>query len=602
MNSIDDDKVRVRHVDAGALENLLDSGLQPALAASLAARGVFRVEDIAVDLERLYPYQALKGAEDMAAMLLDCIASKQKIAVVADYDCDGNGAASVAVRGLRMFGADVVYVVPDRKIHGYGLTPTVVDLAISEHNPDVLVTVDNGIASFDGIDAAHAAGRRVFVTDHHLPGDFLPDADVIVNPCQPGCDFPSKNLAGVGVIYYVLLATRAEAYQRGLIASQESVPIESLLDIVALSTVADVVKLDSNNRILVESGLRLIRSGNAKPLIRELLSVCGIPEDEVTTQTLGFTLGPRINAAGRIRNMAIAIDGMISDDILETAEIARQLHTINAERQSMEAEMREVAEIDLQAINVDNVYGATFFDESYHEGIVGLLASRIKDATNRPTIVFASSGADSLKGSGRSVDGLHLRDALDVVTKQYPHLIEKFGGHSAAAGLTVSRANYEEFASAFDSVVKRMIPPESLTRTVVTDGSFAGELTLEAAELFGMFPWGQGFPEPSFVDEFEVVSQRVVGAKHLKLLLRKDGRDADAIFFGRTVPLPGASRLLYRLGVNSFRGARTLQLVVSDVILASTLTPRADETAFTPTLARSAGSAVPANVRPRGAW
>jgi single-stranded-DNA-specific exonuclease len=556
---------------------LEQAGVHPLLARLLAARGVRAADELDDSLARLLPPDSLKGNVEAGRLLADAIQQRLRLCVVADYDCDGATACAVALRGLVMLGADpanVRYVVPDRAVHGYGLTPAIVDLARGLR-PDVLVTVDNGIASHAGVAHARALGMRVLITDHHLPALIegaitVPDADVIVNPNQPGCTFASKALAGVGVMFYVLLATRAELRARGAFDASSQPRLDALLDLVALGTVADVVKLDANNRRLVAQGLKRVRSGRMQAGLAALFSAAGRVPARAAGFDFGFALGPRINAAGRLADMTLGIECLITDDAARAAELAAQLDAINRERREVEGSMRELAERTLEqlAAQADEPPSAVvLFDETFHEGVVGIVAGRVKDRLHRPTFVFARGADGQLKGSGRSIPGFHLRDALDLVAKRHPALLRRFGGHAMAAGCTIVGADegggVELFETALRQVADEWLDKATLTRTLRTDGPLAVEwFNAETVALLDSQVWGQGFEAPVFCDEVHVLQQRLVGAKHLKLRLRHAGHERDAIWFGRAEPLPAQTRLAYRLSLDEWNGRQRVQMVV----------------------------------------
>ncbi len=554
--------IRPREIPANALQQLLNSGYPPAMARIFAARGITDSTQLDTSFTHLLPFDNLKNAHEMARLLAGAIATGQKILVIADYDCDGATACAVAVRGLRMFGAKVDFIVPNRFEYGYGLTPEIVQLAAQSH-PDILLTVDNGIASVEGVARANQLGMRVFVTDHHLPGDTLPDAACIVNPNQAGCRFPSKNLAGVGVMFYVLLALRAELRSRGEFANKPEPKLAELLDLVALGTVADVVKLDQNNRILVQQGLLRIRTGRACAAINALLQVSKKSPAKVVSLDLGFTVGPRLNAAGRLDDMSLGINGLLSDDTTFAKQIASQLDSLNRERRSIETDMQDSALTSLDLVEPKDNYSLVLFDANWHQGVIGILASRLKDKFHRPTIAFAQANHGEIKGSGRSIPGLHLRDALDLVSKRHPALIKKFGGHAMAAGLSINETDFQEFLTAFEQVARELIDPHDLTPHIETDGGLEdGGMTIEAARLLDEQVWGQGFSVPQFDDEFEVLNQRVVGEKHLKLRLAIGGKPIDAILFGHNELLPEYIHAVYSLSINEYNGNQSLQLII----------------------------------------
>ncbi len=536
-------------------------GLSPLLARLLAARAVTAEDWSLQEMPDLLKPEALTGATQMAKQLAEAIAQKKRILIIGDYDADGATATSVAMRGLRMMGAEVDFLVPNRFEYGYGLTPEIVALA-AKQRPDVILTVDNGIASLDGVAAAKALGLQVLITDHHLPAEQTPIADCIVNPNQRGCAFPSKHLAGVGVMFYVLIALRAELKQRGTLTAQ-AVHLGSLLDLVALGTVADLVKLDTNNRILVRQGLKRIRQGQACPGILAILKLAGRDPSQVNAQDLGFYVGPRLNAAGRLDDMTIGIRCLLAETPQEAMQYAQQLQALNAERKQIEAEMQWDAMADLIQDFRQTQYTISVFQPDWHQGVIGILASRIKERFHRPVIAFADAGDGLIKGSGRSIAGLHLRDALDVVTKQQPDLIIKFGGHAMAAGLSIRAEDFVRFQQTFEQVAQRLMDADMLHEVLETDGALAvQEMTLQTAEALSQQVWGQGFPQPLFYDRFQVLQQKVLGEKHLKLRLQKQQQQFDAIYFQHAEFLPEAVDIAYALQVNEFNGARNLQLQV----------------------------------------
>ncbi len=545
-----------------AAQRLADAGIAPLLARIYAARGISDATQLETGLARLLPFTLLKNAQQMAVLLADAIAQNKKLLIVADYDCDGATACAVGMRGLREFGAQVDFIVPNRFEYGYGLTPEIVRLA-AQSKPDILITVDNGIASVEGVAEANKLGMQVLVTDHHLPGDTLPDALCIVNPNQPGCDFPSKNLAGVGVMFYVLLALRAELRIRGLMTDEKGRKLVELLDLVALGTVADVVKLDENNRILVQQGLLRIRAGRACAGINALLKISKKDYTKVSSYELGFVVGPRLNAAGRLEDMGLGIACLLSDDAAEATQIAAKLDALNRERRSIEADMQEAALAALEHINPTDSSSLAMFDETWHQGVIGILASRLKDRYHRPVIAFARSQTGELKGSGRSIPGLHLRDALDLLSKRHPHLLQKFGGHAMAAGVSIREEHFDEFQAAFEAIAQSLLSPADLTRIIETDGALdAADFSLDIARSLEQQVWGQGFPQPLFEGEFTIQSQRVVGEKHLKLKLSTPSASYDAIRFFSADPMPERIRAAYKLALNEYNGKTTLQLII----------------------------------------
>jgi len=554
---------------AWALEQ---AGVHPLLARLYAARGVRGKEELDDALAHLLRPQQLRGAQEAARVLADALAADQRLVVVADYDCDGATACAVAVRGLRLLGArHVDYLVPDRVVDGYGLTAPIAR-RVHARGADMLITVDNGIASCEGVAEAKALGLTVVVTDHHLPGPELPAADAIVNPNQPGCEFESKCMAGVGVMFYVLLALRGELRARGRFDAASQPRLEPLLPLVALGTVADVVKLDGNNRRLVAQGLKRIRAGHMQPGIRALFDAAARRPEVASTFDFGFALGPRINAAGRLADMTLGIECLLADDPGRAGELARQLDAINRERRELEGGMRDQALLLAEQLfeqGEEPPPAISVFDPEFHEGVVGIVASRLKDRLHRPTFVFAASSAPGkaheLKGSGRSIPGFHLRDALDLVAKRHPGVILKFGGHAMAAGCTVAEEHFDTFEHAFAQVAHEWLDAATLTRRLETDGPLAPEYRrAELVDTLAREVWGQGFAPPTFSEEVKVLSQRLVGdgGRHLSLKVLHHGEPVDAIWFGRTDPLPDRALLAFRLDVNEWRGERRVQFLV----------------------------------------
>ena len=568
-------KIHVRDVPPRAVWALQQAGIHPLLAQLYAARGVKTPDELDEGLARLLSPTTLLGAKEAAVLLANAIAANQHICIVADYDCDGATACAVGLRGLRLLGAKKVsYLVPDRVIDGYGLTAPIAD-RVKACGADVLVTVDNGIASFDGVARAKALGMQVLVTDHHLPaltdGTIgLPNADVIVNPNQPGCGFESKSMAGVGVMFYVLLALRAELRERGVFNMQSQPKVDVLLPLVALGTVADVVKLDANNRRLVAQGLKRIRSGHLPAGIASLFVAAGRKANVATTFDFGFALGPRINAAGRLADMTLGIECLLTDDAGRADELAKTLDGINRERREIEADMREQAQLAADAmIDIDDEPppAIAIYEPSFHEGVVGIVASRIKDKLHRPTFVFAASQAEGksheIKGSGRSIAGFHLRDALDLVAKRQPGVLLKFGGHAMAAGCTIEEKNFELFEHTLQQVAREWLDAATLTRRIDTDGRLAAEFRrTDMVDTLHKEVWGQGFAAPTFSEEVEVVSQRLVGEKHLALKLKHQGQPVDGIWFGHTEPLPARVTLAFRLDADEWQGVRRVRFLV----------------------------------------
>jgi len=574
-----------RDVPPRAAWALEQAGVHPLMARLYAARGVRAADELDDNAARLLPPASLLGAAQAATLLADALAQGQRICIVADYDCDGATACAVGLRGLAMLGArpdQLSYVVPDRAVHGYGLTPPIVDL-VRAKKADVLVTVDNGMASHEAVDKARALGIKVLITDHHLPvvsadgAVSLPAADVIVNPNQPACGFASKALVGVGVMFYVLLALRAELRQRGVFDAATQPRIDSLLDLVALGTIADVGRLDDNNRRLVSLGLKRIRAGRMQPGIAALFAAAGRDPAKAGSQDFGFAIGPRVNAAGRLAEMGLGIECLRTDDPGRAGELARQLDAINRERRELEGGMREQAEALLESVmpQGDPPPAIALFDEGFHEGVVGIVASRLKDRQHRPTFVFARGQDGLLKGSGRSIPGFHLRDALDVLSKRHPGLLKRFGGHAMAAGCTIAEADFATFEAELVRIALADLDPSLLLRQLATDGPLAAEwFTAETVAQMDAAVWGPGFEAPVFSDQVEVLNQRLVGERHLKLSLRVQGQVRDGIWFGRTEPLPAQTRLAFRVNLDEFQGRQRVQMVVEAAVDAAQ--PQAD--------------------------
>jgi single-stranded-DNA-specific exonuclease len=564
---------------------VLPESLPPLVRRIYSQRPLAALTELELTLSQLIPPARLKGIDEAVDLLGAALKKGERLLIVADFDADGATSCALALTVLRAFGCEHVdYIVPNRFEYGYGLTPEIVELAKGK-NPDLIITVDNGISSIEGIESARAAGIKTLVTDHHLPGRELPAADAIVNPNQPGCEFPSKSIAGVGVIFYVMLALRSRLRDNEWFTSK-GIPEPNLaeqLDLVALGTVADVVALDHNNRILVSEGIKRIRAGRARPGILSLLTLAKRNFSTLAASDLGFAVGPRLNAAGRLDDMSTGIECLLTLSEHEAHEYALELDGMNKDRRDIEAGMREqaFALVDQLAFDADDLpAGLSLFDERWHQGVVGIVASRIKERCHRPVIAFALADADDpeseLKGSARSIPGFHIRDALDAVAAANPGLVTKFGGHAMAAGLSLSRANFDAFAQAFAAEATRVLSPELLQATIVSDGELsAEELTLGCAvDLAAAGPWGQAFPEPTFHGRFKLQQQRRLGENHLKMVLSPLGDDGflvDAIAFGVSeADWPASSateiELAYRLNINEFRGARTLQLMVEHLL------------------------------------
>ena len=568
-----------RTLDNDSLNELIKAGVHPVLARLYASRGIEDYADTLLELKGLIPPTQLKNCSTAAKLIADAFEKQTPILIVADYDCDGATACAVGIRGLRelgkSFNPQIDFLVPNRFTMGYGLTTEVVDLAANSNpKPGILLTVDNGIASIAGIDHANSLGIDVLVTDHHLPGDSLPDALSIVNPNQPDCTFPSKALAGVGVMFYLLLALRAELRNRGVFTNETQPKLEALLDLVALGTVADVAALDKNNRILVSGGLRRIRQGLAQPGIKALFQVANRETPKANAFDLGFAVGPRLNAAGRLADMTLGIRCLITDDESEANRLAYELDRINKERRAIEGDMQASALENLVDVDVQKIYGLCLTDESWHQGVIGILASRLKERYHRPVLIFAG-GTDAstdmpvLKGSGRSISGFHLRDALDLISKKHPDLIIKFGGHAMAAGLTIPASGFDQFNETFNEIAKLWLDENALNRRLIHDGELSSdEIAPDLAQILSDQVWGQGFPQPVFLGSFEVAKQTLLKDKHLKLELFPINRPAtltkplQAIWFGHSDPLPPVVSLAYRLGVDNFLGYPRTQLFI----------------------------------------
>lgn len=564
--------IKQRSISSAAA--LAGAGVPPLLQRIYTARGISQPHGLDLSLQKLLPPTAMKGLKQAAELLADAIEGEASVVIVGDFDADGATSSALAVSVLRQMGlSQVSYLVPNRFEFGYGLSPEIVGIAAARQ-PDLIVTVDNGISSLEGVIAAQALGISVLITDHHLPGDELPSADVIVNPNQPGCAFPSKNLAGVGVMFYVLTALRAELRQRNWFETTGIAPpnLGDALDLVALGTIADVVPLDHNNRILVAAGLARIRNGRSRPGIEALLEVAGRDMRKLSSSDLGFAIGPRLNAAGRLEDMSIGIECLLAESTFAARPLAEQLSDLNRERQDIERGMSEEALSQMASIDLGDTalpFGIVLHDPHWHQGVVGILASRIRERYHRPTIIFADAGEGELKGSGRSLPGVHIRDILDRVASQNPGLVNKFGGHAMAAGLTLDATQLSTFSEAFDHAVAeslKQVPPELCYDT---DGELsAADLSLVTAELLAAAgPWGQQFPEPAFEGVFTVLEQRIVGEKHLKLTLQCERTKIDAIAFNVDLtqwPAPSVTEIgaIYRLDINEFRGDRKSQLII----------------------------------------
>ncbi len=543
-------------------------GVSPLMSRLYGGRGIKSASEMDLTLKQLLPPTDLKGIHEAAELVGSTIRAAKRILILGDFDADGATSCVLMVHGLRALGAaSVDYLVPNRFEFGYGLTPEIVDVATARQ-PDLIITVDNGISSVEGVAHARSLGIQTLITDHHLAPEQLPEADAIVNPNQPGCGFKSKNLAGVGVAFYLLSAVRQNLVDTDWFRERTMPVLAEYLDLVALGTIADVVPLDHNNRILVNEGLRRIRAGKCRAGIKALLHLSGHRTEVVTSQDLAFFVAPRLNAAGRLEDISLGIECLLTENESTAADLAAQLDSLNAERREIENEMKQQALQILQNTSVEESaqVGITLFDASWHQGVVGIVASRIKDRLHRPVVAFAKVSETELKGSARSIQGLHIRDAFAEIASMYPGMLEKFGGHAMAAGLTLNIRDLEKFRSAFDKVAKRWLTEEELTAAITTDGELQEPLTVELGRNLGLAcPWGQGFPEPMFDGEFEIISQRIVGGRHLKMRVRPVEREEliDAIAFGHDRTVEGRiRRMAYRVGVNEYRGQESPQIVV----------------------------------------
>ncbi|MEQ8290518.1 MAG: single-stranded-DNA-specific exonuclease RecJ [Gammaproteobacteria bacterium] len=560
-------------------QSTLPDSLHPVLKRVFAARDVKTIDDIDYSLKSLLPFDSLQNIDAAVDLLIDALEKQRRLLIVADFDADGATSCALAIRGLTQMGLqNITYVVPNRFEYGYGLTPEIVDVAL-EFEPDILLTVDNGISSVDGVNYARQHGMQVMITDHHLPPQALPDADVIINPQLPGDTFPSKNLAGVGVIFYVLLALRARLRKQGWFETNqiEFLNLAQLLDLVALGTVADVVPLDKNNRVLVAHGLKLIRQNKTIPGIRALLSVAGKNAHDITASALGFFIAPRLNAAGRLTDMSLGIECLLSDDEQLAMNMAKELDTLNSERRQIQDEMQAQALLDLEQLlpaeEEHNQYGLCIYNPDWHQGVIGILAAKIKDHFNCPVIAFARERKGLIKGSARSIQGLHIRDLLESITLDDPDLILTFGGHAMAAGLTLEESMFERFQARFESKLVEWLSEATIENLCLSDGELsAEELSMQLANAIQEAgPWGQAFPEPVFDGTFRLVDRRIVGGNHLKLRLqtRDNNKMIDAISFNTSDETwPGEVECVqaaYRLDINEYQNRRTLQLLIEHI-------------------------------------
>jgi len=556
---------RKRLINNDVSEALIKKGFHPKLATLYAARDIKNANNISYELEDLIPPTSLLSANSAAKFLATHIDKKNKIIIIGDYDADGATASACGVLGLKKFGADVSFIVPNRFKFGYGLTPEIVELA-AEQKPDLIITVDNGIASIEGVRNARAKDIDVLITDHHLPADTLPNANFIINPNQPDCKFSSKNLCGVGVIFYLLLSLRAYYRSEGKFSDSSEPKLSDLLELVCLGTVADLVVLDFNNRILVNAGIKKMRTGMGNHGIRAITKLSKKNISEIKTSDLSFSIAPKLNAAGRLADMSLGIKCLISETQDEALLYARQLISLNNQRRSIETEMLETA-LDSVKVTSEINYSIALFNANWHQGVIGIIASRIKEKYYRPTIIFAKDDNGLLKGSGRSIPSFHLRDALDLVSKQYPEIIVTFGGHAMAAGLTIKEEDLNNFSEVFEQTANKLLSEDDLNLTVEFDNSILDEsLDYKTVNLINKEVWGQGFPPPLFLDEFNVISQRIIAEKHSKLYLSKDEVNYDAIFFNNDETQPGRIKAIYSIEVNDFNGLRSIQIIIKSIL------------------------------------
>jgi single-stranded-DNA-specific exonuclease len=556
---------RKRLINNDVSEALIKKGFHPKLATLYAARDIKNANNISYELEDLIPPTSLLSANSAAKFLATHIDKKNKIIIIGDYDADGATASACGVLGLKKFGADVSFIVPNRFKFGYGLTPEIVELA-AEQKPDLIITVDNGIASIEGVRNARAKDIDVLITDHHLPADTLPNANFIINPNQPDCKFSSKNLCGVGVIFYLLLSLRAYYRSEGKFSDSSEPKLSDLLELVCLGTVADLVVLDFNNRILVNAGIKKMRTGMGNHGIRAITKLSKKNISEIKTSDLSFSIAPKLNAAGRLSDMSLGIKCLISETQDEALLYARQLISLNNQRRSIETEMLETA-LDSVKVTSEINYSIALFNANWHQGVIGIIASRIKEKYYRPTIIFAKDDNGLLKGSGRSIPSFHLRDALDLVSKQYPEIIVTFGGHAMAAGLTIKEEDLNNFSEVFEQTANKLLSEDDLNLTVEFDNSILDEsLDYKTVNLINKEVWGQGFPPPLFLDEFNVISQRIIAEKHSKLYLSKDEVNYDAIFFNNDETQPGRIKAIYSIEVNDFNGLRSIQIIIKSIL------------------------------------
>jgi len=554
-----------KKINIDLYKKFIHGGLHPVLSSLFSARNIKDINEVDYQLDKLLAPELLVSNLDAGEFLMHAINNKKNIIVVGDYDTDGATATACAVLGLRKFGAIVDFIVPNRFEFGYGLTPEIVKLA-AQRCPDVIVTVDNGVASISGVEAANDLGIDVLITDHHLPGDQLPNARYIVNPNQKLCTFPSKNLCGVGVMFYVLLSVRAAFRKCNTYKNKEQPILSDLLDLVALGTIADLVNLDLNNRILIKFGLDIIKTGKCNFGIKALINLTKKQPSNIKTSDLSFMIAPKLNAAGRLDDMTLGIQCLIADDIYSATTLAKKLIHLNEQRKFIENEMKETAMSSLTDYKVGNQFSIVMFDKSWHQGVIGILASRLKEKYYRPIIIFAKGENGFLKGSGRSILSYHLRDALDTLTKRYPDLIKTFGGHAMAAGLTIREENFDEFCKVFEGLTKELLNPEDLNLIIEIDKPISSEhLNYKTAKIINNEVWGMGFPFPIFLDTFDVIQQKIIASKHSKCILRKKN-NYEAIFFNYTRDLPDRITITYSIEANEFNNNQSLQLIIRNLI------------------------------------
>ena len=546
-------------------KQLIEFDIHKTLASILSARAIDSSNDIDYKLEKLIPYCELSFAESAANFILDMILAKKNILIIGDYDADGATASACAIKGLEKFGANVDFLVPNRFEDGYGLSVSIVEKAL-EKKPDLIITVDNGIASIEGVEKAKAHGVDVVITDHHLPGDALPNANFIINPNQKACNFPSKNLCGVGLIFYLLIAIKSQAKKRKLSNKNEEPRLSDLLDIVCLGTIADLVKLDFNNRLLVQFGMHIIRSGEGNFGIRAISQLSNRHLQNLKTSDLSFVIAPKLNAAGRLDDMSLGIKCLLAKTFDEALHHARRLLSLNTERRQIENEMKDSALSKDILGSLENKKAIALYDASWHQGIIGILASRIKEKFYRPTIIFAKDEEGRLKGSGRSISNFHLRDAIDLVSKKNPNLIMSFGGHAMAAGLTILENDFSLFETEFESVASDLLNANDLSIEFEIDHSILDDINIDGINLINGEIWGQGFPAPIFKDSFQVLDQKIIGGKHVKCTLKYKEKKFSAIYFNHEQSLADKIETIYEIDINRYSGKEEIQLILRQII------------------------------------